>query len=271
MWLAMASDSRVFILGGKGLVGSGFARFCERENIPHVVLDRQNYSFYAGQRCSILINANGNSSKLLATREPMLDFDASVKSVRASLLDFQYDKYVYISSCDVYPDCSSTDTTMESQTPDPERQSRYGFHKYLAEQCVRHGAADWLILRCGGFLSPDLKKNAIHDILAGGPLFLDPASELQFLHTDQAAAVVFSVLQEGVSREVLNLCGRGVVRLEEAIQAAEHVVTLQPGSPLVRYEVSIAKISRLVEIPETRSSVLKFIRSRIDLRRSLEH
>jgi nucleoside-diphosphate-sugar epimerase len=259
----MASDCDVLILGGRGLVGSAFTRFCARSGISHAVVEPDNYAALTGRACDILVNANGNSSKPLATRAPLTEFDASVRSVRSSLVDFRFRKYVHISSCDVYPDCSSPALTGEDQRPDPARQSPYGFHKHLAEQCVMHGAADWLIFRCGGFVGPGLRKNAIFDILRGGPLFLDPQSELQFLHTDRAAEIVLGLAQKELSREVFNLCGRGLVQLAEAAALAPQPVAINPGSPLVRYQVSIDKISGFVDMPETRAAVLDYVRAEL--------
>jgi len=259
----MASESEVFILGGNGLVGSGFARYCQAVGRPYVIIDRQNYASYVGRSCEIFINANGNSRKNLAVQQPIVEFDASVRSVRASLIDFRFKHYLHISSCDVYPDCSSPETTRESQIPDPARQSPYGFHKYLAEQCVRHAASDWVIFRCGGFVGPGLKKNAIFDILRGGPLYLDPASELQFLHTDNAAKIAFQLLDRGAAREVFNLCGSGVIQLSEAAELTGKPVPVQPGSPKVRYEISLEKIGSLVSVPDTRAAVLAFVREQI--------
>ncbi len=256
----------IFILGAKGFVGSAFVRYCRQHNLPYAVIDREEYPSYVGQACDILINADGNSHKPLAARAPMEDFEASVRTVRASLVDFRFGKYVHISSCDVYPDCSSPATTRESETPDPARQSPYGFHKFLAEQCVRHGAQDWLIFRCGGFVGPGLKKNAIYDLLHGGPLFLDPASELQYLHTDRAAAIIFEILKAGVSREIFNLCGKGTVRLAEVAEIVPGPIAVAPGSPRVRYEISLEKISTLVDLPETRASVLEFVRAELSAR-----
>ncbi len=251
----------IFILGGRGLVGSGFARYCERTGKPFKVIHRENYASWAGHSCDLLINANGNSSKILARRDPKQDFEASVSSVRASLEDFRYKRYVHVSSCDVYSDCSSPETTREELPLDSARQTPYGFHKWLAEQCVQHAADDWLILRFGGFIGPGLKKNAIYDILQGGPLFLDPNSELQFLHTDRAAEIVFRLIEQGIQREIFNLCGRGLIRLQDVIDLSGKAVPVNPGSTAVRYEASIEKVSAVVEIPETRPAVFDFVNS----------
>ena len=248
----------IFLIGGRGLVGSAFARQCEAQGLPYAILDRESYPIYRGRSCRLLINANGNSRKPLAVSDPLADFDASVRSVRASLVDFQFERYVHLSSCDVYPDCSSPETTQESVAPDISRQSPYGFHKYLAEQCVQHAAADWQIFRLGGFVGPGLKKNAIFDILHGGPLWLDPASELQFLHTDDAARIVLQLAHSGPGREVFNLCGKGTVALSDVMASTGLEVPVKPNSPRVRYAVSIEKLNRLAEIPDTRSTVLRF-------------
>jgi nucleoside-diphosphate-sugar epimerase len=240
----MACDSEIFILGGKGLLGSALTRYCELTGRTVTVIERGNYADLKGRSCQIFVNANGNSRKPLAASDPLGEFDASVRSVRASLADFRFQHYVHLSSCDVYPDCTSPASTNEEQFPDPASQSTYGFHKFMAEQCVRHAAKDWLIFRLGGFIGPGLKKNAIFDIIHGGPLYLDPASELQFLHTDRAAKIIFQVLNQGVRNSVLNLSGAGVVRLSEVAAVYPGNIPVNPGSPRVRYEVSLAKISQ---------------------------
>lgn len=259
----------IFIIGGRGFVGSAFARVCAAEGREFLIINRQNYHEFVGKHCDILINADGNSKKFLAQQDPLQDFDASVRSVRASLIDLKNDYYVYLSSCDVYPDCSSPRTTSEAQELDASKQSPYGFHKYLAEQCVRHVAKKWLIVRFGGFVGPGLKKNPIFDILKGGPLWLDPESELQFMLTDRAAEIVLSLIDRGISNEIFNVCGRGVVKLREVMKWAGKTVPVQPGSPRVRYEVDISKISALVEIPDTRSTVSNFVNAELKARSTL--
>ena len=253
----------IFILGGRGLVGSAFVRQCQAAGEPYTILDRQNYKDYAGSSCDVFVNANGNSSKPLAKTDPLKDFSASVASVRASLVDFRAERYVHLSSCDVYPDCSLPEYTREEQNLEPASQSPYGFHKFLAEQCIRHAAKEWLIFRLGGLVGPGLKKNAIFDILHGGPLWLDPGSALQFLRTDSAAAIALDLARKGVSRQIFNLCGNGLIALREVMDMAGYQVPVNPGSPLVRYDVSIEKLSRVTQVPETRLSVAQFVQSEL--------
>ncbi len=252
----------IFILGGNGFVGSAFARACEATGREYAVLTRANYEAHCGRACALFVNANGNSRKYLPNEQPLLDFDLSVRSVRASLVDFRYDTYVYLSSCDVYPDCSSPAATAEDSAIDVARVSRYGFHKLLAEQCVRHAAERHLIFRMGGFVGPGLKKNAIYDILRGGPLWLDPDSELQYLHTDRLARAVLRLAGEVVN-ETFNIGGKGTVRLRDVMETAGRPVPVNPGAPRVRYEVNLAKVSRYVDLPETGAAVREFVRGEL--------
>jgi len=251
----------IYILGGRGFVGSAFARACEAAGGEYRIIDRENYSRLAGSSCDLFINAAGNSKKFLSGRAPLRDFDASVRSVRSSLTDFGFKRFVLISSADVYPDSSAPETTSEDRELDVARMSAYGFHKYLAELCVRHAARDWLIVRCGGFVGPGLRKNAVFDILNGGPLWLDPKSELQYIHTDQAAAAVLRLADLGVAREIVNLCARGVVSLSQVMGWAGREVAVEAGSPLIRCELDLSRALSFVELPETAHAVRQFVAS----------
>ena len=75
----------ITIIGGNGFVGSAYARLLAAQGVPHQVVTRENYASLRGGACDVLINANGNSKKFLAAREPLNEFDQSVRSVAQSL------------------------------------------------------------------------------------------------------------------------------------------------------------------------------------------
>ncbi|NUQ68558.1 MAG: NAD-dependent epimerase/dehydratase family protein [Phycisphaerales bacterium] len=255
----------IFILGGRGFVGSAFARHCHAQGRDCTIIDRDNYASLVGQSCDIFVNANGNSSKPLAQKEPLREFDASVRSVRSSLVDFRFNTYIHLSSCDVYADCTSPETTREDQALDVSRQSPYGFHKFLAEQCVRHAAPRWIILRMGGFVGPGLRKNAIYDILHGPKLWLHPDSELQYMPTDSLAAAALGLAAAGHVNEVFNTCGRGLVKLADVMRWAGREVPIDAAAKRVRYEVGIAKIEQVMPMPPTDASVRAFVESSLQV------
>ncbi len=250
----------IYIIGGRGFVGSGFARYCHRRGLPFAIITRENYRRFVGTSCDLLVNANGNSRKYLADRDPVGEFDQSVRSVALSLSSFAARAYVLISTGDVYANPSRPETSEEAADIELGHISRYGLHKYLAERLVIGAHPNWLVIRAGGFVGPGIRKNAVYDILTGGKVWLSPASELQFIHTDHAADIVMGMALAGVSREIVNLVGNGTVRLGELHAETGSAAPFDPAAPTVRYELSLAKLRQLspVGIPESRDEVARF-------------
>ena len=247
----------ITIIGGQGFVGSAYVRLLTARGVPHRIVTRENYASLRGTACDVLINANGNSKKFLAAREPLNEFDQSVRSVAQSLEDFPCKTYVLLSTGDVYPDQSSPALTQEDAAIDPARQSRYGLHKCLAEQLVRGTRKEWLVMRMGGFVGPGLKKNAIHDMLTGGAVWLSPQSELQFISTDRAAQLVWTLVDKGVRNQVVNLGATGTVNLGALHRQIGSHSTFLPEAPTIRYEVSLDKLAKLsgAELPRSEDEV----------------
>ena len=251
----------IYIIGGNGFVGSAFRRLFDRKDIQHRVIDRDNYHLFQGEPCEVLINANGNSKKFLADLHPVEEFDASVRSVLESLTSFQYGRYVYLSSGDVYPDQDDPTFSLEDRPIEVERQSSYGLHKYIAEQLVRRYASSWLIMRMGGFVGPNLKTNAIYDMLSGSPLWLTPDSELQFIHADSAAEIVWELVRKQVPNEIVNLGASGVVNLGRLRSRLRSLSEFRDDARKVRFELSLDKLSGLLgrALPNSEQEVERFI------------
>lgn len=249
----------IFVLGGSGFVGAAFVRHCEERSLKFEIINKKNYDSFRRRKCDTLINCNGNSVKHFADREEFSDFEASVTSVKRSLCDFTFDRYVLISSGEVYPDVSQPTQTRESQILDLNKQTNYGFHKFLAEQCVRRSAANWLIFRLGGCVGPGLKKNPIYDILMGDGLWISEHSKLQYLATDTTAQVVMSIIQKGVSNEVFNLSGRGTVCLKDVMAWANSTIIANTSHPMVHSEISLAKINNYYDLPKSSDVVRLFV------------
>ncbi len=249
----------IYILGGKGFIGSAFVRWCQANQKKYVCITRENYQLFTSTNCEILINANGNSSKPRAAKDQIFDFEASVVSVKKSISDFKPAIYVYLSSCDVYPDCSNPESTREDQPIDITRQSVYGFHKWLAEQCVQHDCPKWLIFRMGGFVGPGLKKNAIFDIIHDSPLWLDSESELQYMSTDTLAACVMDLAFKKIVNEIYNICGQDTVRLKDIMDRVNYTGRVTSHSPKAKYQVSIQKLLTQRQIPFSKDEVFLYV------------
>ncbi len=248
----------IYVIGANGFVGGAFVRWCEGAGKPFVGLSRSNYDQFVGSSCELLVNANGNSRKPLATQDPLFDFQMSVESVVKSCVDFKFDKYMFLSSCDVYSYFETPVGNAESDAIDLSKVSRYGFHKLNAERYVQYAASDWLVLRLGGMVGPGLKKNAVYDVVNGGPVWLDAASELQFMHTDDVASIAMSLASTQSCKDI-NLCGTGVVSVQQMMEFHGKAVPVNPGSPRVRYEINTDLLQSLVTVPLTIDTVKAYI------------
>lgn len=257
----MTAQRSCLVLGGRGFVGSAVAGEAQRRGYRTFIVEKDDYNEHVGRTADVLINANGNSKKFLASQDPKLEFDLSVRSVQQSLHDFHVGLYVHLSSIDVYSDVSNPVNNAESGPIDLNALSPYGFHKYLAETLVRYYAPKWLIFRMGGFVGRNLWKNSIYDLLVGRPIRVHPDSCYQYLNTQDLARIVFDIVERELSGELFNVAGEGTVTLREVAAWIPHALLPEKADslPLERYEVNIARIKAYSEIPRTETTVRTFI------------
>ncbi|MGI8526697.1 MAG: NAD-dependent epimerase/dehydratase family protein [Pseudolabrys sp.] len=251
----------IYIVGGRGFAGSAYGRLFDVLGLAYKVVTRDSIQTLRGTSCDVLINANGNSKKLLAASKPLRDFDLSVRSVAETVEAFSIGTYVLLSSGDVYPDQSRPGATREQQVIDPAQQSRYGLHKHLAEKIVRGTQARWLIMRMSGMVGAGLKKNAIFDMMTSAPVWLSPESQLQFISTDKAAEIVWGLIKAGVTGEIVNLGARGVVNLGALHRRIGSKSRFVAEAPTVRYELSLEKLGSISPkpLPEANAEVDAFL------------
>ncbi len=248
------------VLGGGGFVGSAFVRHCERNGVSCDCVEVDNYRDLAGGEYDLLINAAGQSRKYQVNRDPLGDFRHSLEPLVKSFQDFTFAAYVYISSVDVYPDHEKPDGSREGAGIDLRRLSHYGFHKYLGERLVIHHCPRFLIVRLGGVLGPGLRKNPVYDLIHGQSLRVDESSEYQYLTTDFLAAAVFDLVAGGNWNEIFNICGTGTVSLAEIRGwLGRELSYAVEAPPRERYEISNEKLSRIMPIPESRTTAREFV------------
>lgn len=258
----MSAGEKIFVLGGKGFVGSAFLRAARARRLAAECVDLDSYAAFRGRECDLLVNADGNSKKYLAAESPVEEFDLSVASVLRALHDFRFRNYLHVSTIDVYPDHENPRNNGEDAPINPGRLSPYGLHKYLAELLVRSYAPRWRIVRLGGVLGPGLKKNPVFDLIHDRPLRVHEDSRYQYLPVDFAAAAALDLAGQGLGGEVVNLCGTGTVSIREVRELLKKPLRYAAASvPRETYEISNAKLQTHGAVPRSIDTVKKFVHS----------
>lgn len=250
------------VIGAKGFIGSAITAEATARGYTVTAVDLDTYAAFKGASADLLINASGNSRKFIDDQDPVRGYELSVTSVMNILHDFRCEFYVQLSSGAIYPREDDPAQNPEHTPLQPETMTRYGFHKWLAEQLVRHYAPQHLIVRMGGFVGPGLRKNAVYDLLTGGTLFVHPDSEFQYMNTRDLARAVFTLYEGAAGGEtLLNVSARGAVSIRRLAEQAgislpEEAFTRRR----VRAELNVEKASGLIALPDTEESALRFMR-----------
>lgn len=250
------------VVGANGFVGSAFVRQGMAAGFEVTPITRENYPSFVGQAFDVVVDAAANSRKYVADANPKEDFRLSVEHRLNTLMDFRARTHLHVSSVDVYDDLTSPETTREDRLIDVSRTSRYGFHKLLAEELVRHYASDWLIVRLAGMVGAGLKKNPVFDILNGLPLRIHPDSRYQFMLTDDVARTALALLARAATRETFNICGRGLISPRDIATLCGLTIEESPESGLLPprvVDIDLSKTTAVNPLPETSSTLLRFL------------
>lgn len=191
---------QIAVLGANGFIGSEIVKTLST-TYKVTKITRKNYNSYVGREFDILINANGNSKKYWAEKNPIQDFESSVSSVFKSIYDFKFKKYIYLSSLDAYG------TTV------------YGRNKKLAEELLWDYRTklnyDFFIIRLGMVLGQNQKKGVVYDILNDKELWVHPQSKFQFISVRAVSEFIAQICDNGLWNHRLNLAGMGSITIPQ--------------------------------------------------------
>jgi len=264
---------KIGVLGGGGFIGSQLVAHLSSEGLSCETISSGDYAKYIGKSFDVLINSNGNSSKVLAEKDPNRDYELSVVSVEKSLRDFSYKKYLYLSSVDVYGRLLTRETTGENEDISSSDCLLYGDHKKKAEQSILDtlaGHKDWLILRLGAVVGPGLKKGPIFDILSGSPVWIHPSSTLQYLSTKNLSELIHQLILRSISNEIFNISGGGNIRYGKLMELCTYSLPIEKNLPILNHNVNNEKIKVTlndIKIDDTEQCLTEFIA----LDKSLRH
>lgn len=251
----------IFIVGGRGLTGSAVMRHCEANGFEYRVLQRDNHQNYHGEKCDVLIYANGNALKWKANENPHFDFHASLATTVEYVHNIRYGKYVHLSTVDVYSDKTSLEGTSEEAIIDPAGLDVYGFHKFMAEEYVRKFVPDnHLILRLPGLVGPGLQKNPVYDFLHDEKkVMISADSILNFIHTDVIAQTLFQLLNSGATG-TFNVASSNSIRIGDiaSLTGVETGYTGTAEQYKQQYVINTARLAKWVTLTTSAEAVLQY-------------
>jgi len=209
----------IAVLGGNGFIGKELVDNLKINN-DITSVTRESYNQYIGKHFDVLINASGSPKKYWAETHQLEDFDANVTSVHRSILDFKYDKYIYLSSIDaIY--CSSV----------------YGFHKYLAEKLIFRYCPNFLILELSTVIGKGLKKGVVYDLLNNQKLRVSKDSSFHLITTTEIANIITFLLDKGISNDYFAVGGTNSITVSEIAKILGVSYTVKPSSPVQSYNL----------------------------------
>lgn len=240
------------------MLGSDLVRYLS-QFFSVASISKENYSQFINHSFDVIVNANGNSKRFWAIKNPLEDFTASTVSVYKSLFDFKFSTYIYISSSDVYINHSSSAFTSEDEIQESNKLSPYGLHKYLSERIVENHCKSYIILRTSMLLGRNLKKGPICDIINKNPLFISKASRLQMISTQEIANVITFLIKKKIENDIFNVGGKGVVDFEKIQTYFSTPVSFQDKNETQIYEMNISKLNKLFPLKSSEEYLQEFI------------
>ena len=251
----------IFLVGGKGLIGSGFSKFFIENKILFKNITRKNNNKFYNKSCDILIDCNGNGSKRLGIIDPLFDFNASVSSVVNNLLKIKYKKYVYISTSQTYEHTHKKSFTNENKICDNLRLNNYGFNKLIAESYVKKFSSKYLIIRLPYIVGPGLKRNPVYDLFHHKKTFVSLKSSINFIHTSSIAKITYQLIKKGKFNQVYNLGAKENIKVNEILSLCGlKKLDLQKTikyNDLMNFNCN--KILKLVKLPSSIHEVEKYL------------
>ena len=252
---------KIGLIGHRGFLGDAFLKLISAHD--EIVCFSKNDQLEVLQGCSIIINANGNSSKFVAEEDPIADFSANATFTLAlSIYAREIDSLlVHISSGEAI--AFSKLSYKESNPLNVLAQlSNYGLSKAVGEVLVKKYSSKSLIIRPGGLVGPGMKKGPIFDILEDKPLWIHPNSTLNIMRTTTTARIVLELAKEHLKRnlaqEEFNLTGVNTITLFEASKILNKNLIFGDDLPVYNSKIELSSNSRSISLPSSKNELMDF-------------
>lgn len=240
----MNADSRIFVAGHRGMVGSAMVRRLEREGFTNILVraraeldlrDRAEVrGFFETERPDIVVDAAARVGGIIANSEKPVEFLLENLSIQNNVIeaaaDFGVQKLLFLGSSCIYPKLAPQPIHEDSLLTGPLEPTndayaiakiagiklcqayakQYGKAFLSAMPTNLYGPHDNFDLHTSHVL-PALIRKAHEAKLAGSPEIVVWGSgtpRREFLHADDLADACLFLLRHGESAEIVNIgCG----------------------------------------------------------------
>ena len=255
----------IFIQGGNGFLGSALLRYLKYNGINHQNITRTNYKKFLEKKCDIFINCSTNSKKYFAEKFPEKDFVETTMNVLNSINNFNFKKYILISSADVYGTTNIRNSSENIKLNRLNHDNFYALNKIIAEQIVLNFGKPYIIFRLGGLIGKNLKKNFIFDLIKEKPLRFKINSKFEFINTDDVANIIFNIInQKKYFNQIFNLSGDGQMSIKEIVDLfsrnKKKKIIFHKNKKLINYKINTNKIESIIKLPKTYNTIKTFFK-----------
>jgi len=195
---------KIGIVGSNGFLGRTLSNASKNFDYDINNVTRKNFEHFKKEKFDVLINTATPSKKYWASNNPHLDFQATVSLTADLVYNWNYEKFIQISSLSVN---------------DSKSNHPYAINKKAAEVISSYKKS--LIVRLSNLYGKGLNKGPLYDLLINKKIYVDIASEYSFIDTKFVANWILK-----------NLNREGVVQL-----GAQDTISLQEIASKLNLEI----------------------------------
>lgn len=166
------------LIGFTGFVGSNILS----QKMIGNLYNSSNIQQIRGKKFNLVICSGLRAEKWKANQNPQADIE-NINGLMKDLDTVKADKFVHISTVDVYPNPVGVD---EDTVIDGSNSQPYGRHRFLFEEFIRNRFKNACIIRLPGLFGKGIKKNFIYDLIHHNAMdYTHKDSQFQFYNLDR--------------------------------------------------------------------------------------
>jgi len=189
------------LIGHTGFVGRNLAR----QRAWDACFDREDIDAIRGREFELLVCAGLPSNRWLANGNPGGD-RSNMLSLAGALAEVRAERFVLVSTIDVYPVPVRVDESTPFDTP---HSRAYGEHRLEFERIVAGRFSTCHVVRLPEAFGPDMRRNVLDDLIRRRDLdAVNPRGQQQWYPIDRLADDLDRVI--GLGLPLVNLCSAPV-------------------------------------------------------------